>query len=146
MDNGYAPWLADFERRLAQHDHGVDALANDLAARTDWRVYSALADGLPDPPDTIQGAPDVLCSRGAVTPPMWFEVELPETLVRRDTVARLRRLALHERVEVRVVLVAPAERHAREVPDARRILVRAGMPLEVLAIDPDAGMITGADW
>lgn len=146
MDNSYAPWLADFERRLAQHDRGVDALANDLAARTDRRVYSDTAQGLPAPPDTIAGAPDVLCSCGPTAAPIWFEVELPETLVRRDTVARLRRLALHEHVEVRVVVVAPAERHEREIPDARRILMRAGMPLEVLAIDPDAGMITGADW
>ncbi|MEQ8833304.1 MAG: hypothetical protein RIB67_02520 [Miltoncostaeaceae bacterium] len=146
MDSSYAPWLADFERRLAQHDRGVDSLANDLAARTDWRVYSALTEGLPAPPETIQGAPDVLCSRGPTSAPMWFEVELPETLVRRETVARLRRLALHERVEVRLAVVAPAERHEREIPDARRILMRAGMPLDVLAIDPDAGMITGADW
>jgi len=75
----YSPWLADFQRRLAQHDAGVDALANDIAARTDWHVQSAVAADFPDPPDTIAGAPDVLCPRGAEGLALWFEVELPET-------------------------------------------------------------------
>lgn len=142
----YSPWLADFQRRLAQHDAGVDALANDIAARTDWHVQSAVAADFPDPPDTIAGAPDVLCPRGAEGLALWFEVELPETLVRRETVRRLARLAANDLIDARLVLVSPAHRHDDHVPEARRLLMRVGIAMAVLAIAPDEGMITGSDW
>ena len=142
----YSPWLADFQRRLALHDAGVAALAADIASRTDWLVQSAVAPGVDDPPETIAGAPDVLCARGALHPPIWFEVELPETLVRRETVRRLTRLERAELVEARVVLVSPAERHQEHIADGRRLLMRIGLTLPVLAIAPEEEAITGSDW
>lgn len=142
----YSPWLADFQRRLALHDAGVAALADDIASRTDWLVQSAVAADVPDPPDTIAGAPDVLCGRGPTLRPVWFEVELPETLVRREVVRRLTRLERAELVHARVVLVSPAALHEDHVPEARRLLMRVGLTLDVLAIAPEEGMITGADW
>lgn len=141
----YSPWLADFHRRLELHDAGVDALANDIAARTDWAVHSAAADGFPDPPDTITGAPDVLCTRGRRLP-LWLEIELPETLVRRETVRRLARLCQNDLVDARLVLVSPAHLHQEHIPEARRMLMRAGIAMAVLAIAPDEGMITDSDW
>lgn len=141
----YSPWLADFHRRLSLHDAGVEALANDIAARTDWTVHSAAAEDFPAPPETIAGAPDVLCTRGELFP-LWFEVELPETLVRRETVRRLTRLAANELVEARLVLVSPAHRHEEHIPEARRMLMRAGIAMSVLAIAPEEGMITDSDW
>jgi hypothetical protein len=142
----YSPWLADFHRRLAQHGAGVCALAGDIAARTDWTVYSAAAPGFPHPPETIQGAPDLLCTRGSTRIPLWFEVELPETLVRRETVQRLRRLAGNDLVDARIVLVSAADHHGHHIPEARRLLMRVGLPLAVMAIAPEEGMISGADW
>lgn len=142
----YAPWLEDFERRLAQHDAGVEVLARDVAARTPWTVHTAVGDDFPDPPTTLHGAPDVLCIREPGEPALWLEVELPETLVRRETVARLRALAGHRRVDVRVVLVTHGRRHGRDIPEARRLLMRAGIGLEVIALSPDEGLISGADW
>jgi hypothetical protein len=141
----YSPWLADFHRRLELHDAGVDALANDIAARTDWLVHSTAAEGFPDPPDTITGAPDVLCTRGGGLP-LWLEVELPETLVRRETVRRLARLAQTDLVDARLALVSPAHLHEEHIPEARRMLMRAGIGMVVVAIAPEEGMITDADW
>ena len=143
----YSPWLADFHRRLAQHDAGVVSLASDIAARTDWSVHSTVGgEDFPPPPDTIAGAPDVLCMRGTMVPQLWLEVELPETLVRRETIQRLKRLAHNERVETRVVLVSPADSHGEHIPEARRMLMRVGLGLTVVAIAPEEGMITGSDW
>ena len=64
--------------------------------------------------------PDVLCERGT-TRPLCFEVELPETLVRRSTVARLRALSATG-LEPRVVLVAAPDQHERSIGAARRML------------------------
>jgi hypothetical protein len=142
----YSPWLADFQRRLAQHDAGVASLAADIAARTEWTVQCTVAEGFPDPPETIAGAPDVLCRRGPTRRPAWFEVELPETMVRRETVQRLKRLAGNDLVDTRVVLVSPAPRHEEHIPEARRLLMRVGIVLPVVAIAPGEGIITGSDW
>lgn len=96
------------------------------------------------PPPAAGQPPDVLCERG-VTRPICFEVELPETLVRRATVARLRALS-ETGLEPRVVLVADPYHHERQIEEARRLLHRAGIPLEVAAIAPEEATITGADW
>lgn len=143
--DSYDAWLDDFRSRLAQHDAGVAALARDLASRTAWRV---LARDDPDfsPPPPMAGEPaDVHCVRGAERRPICFEVELPETLVRRATVARLRALSLTG-IEPRVVLVDAPDRHERQIAEARRMLQRAGLALEVAAIAPAEETITGADW
>ncbi len=145
LDN-FAPWFEDFERRLAQHDAGVDALAKDLGSRTGWAVYAAATEAFPDPPPTLNGAPDVLCDRGPGEGALWLEVELPETLVRRDTVARLRGLSERPLIDVRLVLVTHGRRHERDIPEARRLLMRAGLSLDVIALSPDEGLISGADW
>ena len=80
-------------------------------------------------PPPMAGAPaDVHCERGAERRPICFEVELPETLVRRATVARLRALA-KTGIEPRVVLVSASERHERDIAEARRLLQRAGLPM-----------------
>ena len=88
MDS-YDAWLVDFRRRLALHDAGVAALARDLALRTKWTVHAMGSEEFAAPPPTAGQPPDVLCERGS-TRPLCFEVELPETLVRRTTVDRLR--------------------------------------------------------
>jgi hypothetical protein len=142
----YDAWLADFRRRLAQHDMGVRALARDLADRTPWTVRAIGARGFPVPPATAGHPPDVLCERGSESRAICFEVELPETLVRRPTVARLRRLADQGAVEPRVVLVGAASSHERQISQARAMLSRAGLALSVVAIAPEEGTITGADW
>lgn len=140
----YDAWLADFRNRLAQHDAGVAALARDLASRTPWTVRAMASPEFSAPPDTAGQPPDVHCERG-MTRPICFEVELPETLVRRATVDRLRALTVLG-IEPRVVLVgAPAE-HERHIAEARRMLARAGLALEVAAIAPQEETITGADW
>lgn len=141
----YDAWLADFQSRLAQHDAGVGALARDLASRTPWTVLARGHDGFPPPPPTAGEPADVHCVRGAERRPICFEVELPETLVRRTTVCRLRDLALTG-IEPRVVLVAAPGEHERRIAEARRLLGRAGLPLEVAAISPEEETITGADW
>jgi hypothetical protein len=97
------------------------------------------------PPDTAGQPPDVHCERGSTTRPICFEVELPETLVRRATVDRLRALDVLG-IEPRVVLVATPAQHERSISEARRMLARAGLVLEVAAIDPREATITGADW
>ena len=141
----YDAWHADFRTRLAQHDAGVAALARDIASRTTWTVHAMGSPGFSDPPATAGHPADVHCERGAMTPPICFEVELPETLVRRSTVARLRALTLVG-IEPRVVLVGAPSEHERQIAEARRMLARAGLPLAVAAIAPGEETITGADW
>lgn len=145
MDN-YAPWFEDFAGRLAQHDAGVDALAHDLASRTTWSIYAAGSGDFPDPPRGITDPPDVLCEREPGERAMWLELEFPETLVRRDTVARLRTLSQLPMVDVRLVLVTHGHRHERDIPEARRLLMRARLTMPVIALAPAQGLISGADW
>lgn len=144
MDD-YASWLADFRRRLAQHDAGVDALARDLASRTAWTVRASGSKGFRRPPVKAGRPPDVFCEvdpGGAIC----FEVELPETLVRRPTLARLRALSVDDQVEPRVVLVGAPDEHAAQIAATERMLRRAGLALKVAAIAPAEETITGADW
>lgn len=141
----YDAWLADFRSRLAQHDAGVAALARDLASRTPWTVLARDAPDFSAPPPTAGQPADVHCVRGAERRPICFEVELPETLVRRATVSRLRALTLTG-IEPRVVLVGAPDKHERQIAEARRMLRRAGLPLDVAAIAPGEETITGADW
>jgi hypothetical protein len=141
----YDAWLADFRSRLAQHDAGVAALARDLASRTPWTVLARDAPDFSAPPPTAGAPADVHCVRGPERRPICFEVELPETLVRRATVNRLRALSLTG-IEPRVVIVGAPERHERQIAEARRMLRCAGLPLDVAAIDPAEETITGADW
>ena len=141
----YTDWLADFRRRLALHDAGVDALARDLAERTPWTVRAAGSRRFRRPPVRAGRPPDVFCE---VRPgnAICFEVELPETLVRRPTMARLRALSEDADVEPRVVLVGEPEDHARQIAETERMLRRAGLPVRVAAIAPADETITGADW
>lgn len=97
------------------------------------------------PPPAAGLPPDVHCDRGGDTRPICFEVELPETLVRRTTVLRLRALS-QAGLEPRIVLVAASSAHERQIAEARRMLQRAGLPLAVAAIAPEEETITGADW
>lgn len=78
--------------------------------------------------------------------PLWFEVELPETLVRRETVSRLKRLARNDSVEPRLVLLGAPEQHDEQIAAAEWMLRRTGLSLRVLAIAPEEETITGADW
>lgn len=144
--NTYDAWLVDFRRRLSQHDAGVQALARDLASRTSWTVRALGSPDFSEPPPAAGHPPDVLCEVGRDSPAICFEVELPETLVRRATVARLRALAEQEAMEPRVVLVGEPDLHERQIAQARRMLMRAGLRLEVAAIAPEQETITGADW
>lgn len=141
----YDAWLADFRRRLGQHDAGVAALARDLASRTSWTVRCVGSAEFAPPPPAAGRPPDVLCERGSAERPIHFEVELPETLVRRSTVLRLRALS-DEGVRPRIVLVGAPDGHEAQIASARRLLRRAGLPLDVAAIAPDEETITGADW
>lgn len=143
--DSYDAWLADFRRRLAQHDAGVALLARDIASRTPWTVHAKAPPDFDAPPPTAGRPADVHCVRGGTTRPLCFEVELPETLVRRDTVKRLRALTLTG-IEPRVCLVADSDAHTRQITEARRMLRRAGLPLSVAAIAPGEDTITGADW
>lgn len=142
----YDAWLADYRRRLAQRDAGVRVLARDLASRTPWTVHAIATRGFGSPPVAAGHLPDVLCERGEAAPSLCFTLELPETLVRRATVSRLRRLAGVRDLEPRVVLVAAAASHERTIAEARGMLHRAGLALSVVAIAPEEGTITGADW
>jgi hypothetical protein len=101
--------------------------------------------GFPAPPAAAGRPPDVLCDRGRDVRSICFEVELPETLVRRTTVDRFRMLTA-DGFEPRVVLVAAASAHERQIAEARRMLLNAGLPMEVAAIAPEEETITGADW
>ena len=133
----------DFERRLALHDDGVAALARDLALRTTWAIQ-AEAPGFATPEPCAGRPPDVLCDRGADAPPVVFEVELPETLVRRETVRRLGRL-VEGALEARVVVIADHAHH-ETIRDASRLLRCAGLEIPVAAIAPQSATLTGADW
>jgi hypothetical protein len=141
----YAAWHADFRRRLAQHDAGVHALARDIASRTTWNVRAAGSREFRRPPARAGRPPDVFCE---VRPgsAVVFEVELPETLVRRPTLARLHALSADARVEPRVVVVAAAEEHEDQIAATHRMLRRAGLAVKVAAIAPAEETITGADW
>lgn len=141
---GYSDWLKDFERRLALHDEGVAALARDLVARTSWNVR-AEAPGFAPPTPHAGRAPDVQCDRGAETPPVVFEVELPETLVRRETVRRLSTLVERE-LETRVVMIADDDDHAETIREAGRLLLCVGLDIPIAAISPHSDTLTGADW
>ncbi len=141
---GYSEWLKDFERRLALHDEGVAALAHDLASRTPWDVR-AEAPGFTPPAPRAGRPPDVQCDRGVETPLVVFEVELPETLVRRETVRRLSTL-VDGAVETRVVMIAEDDDHTETIREASRLLRRVGLEIPVAAISPRSDTLTGADW
>jgi hypothetical protein len=143
--DGYTAWHTDFERRLSLHDRGVDVLARDLASRTPWRVEAHGAAGFAAPAPAAGRPPDVLCHRGDEAP-LCLEVELPETLVRRDTVTRLGRLFFCSGFDTRVILIADSEHHEQRIREAERLLARAGLRLPVAALAPDEDTITGADW
>ncbi len=84
------------------------------------------------------------CDRGAETPPVVFEVELPETLVRRETVQRLERL-VERALETRVVVIAD-DAHQETIRETSRLLRCAGLAIPVAAIAPRSETLTGADW
>ena len=140
----YTAWLADFCRRLAQHDAGVDALARDLASRTPWTVRASGSREFRRPPLRAGRPPDVFCE---VQPgsTICFEC-VPETLVRRPTLARLRALSEVADVEPRIVLVGAPWDHERQIAETERMLRRAGLDVRVAAIAPAEATITGADW
>ena len=144
--DGYESWLADFQRRLNLHDKAVEALARDLASRSGWRVEACGAPGFPVPDQGRGRAPDVVCHRAGNSHPLCLEVELPETLVRKDTVQRLRGLTRTKGFDTRVVLVGAPDEHERQIKDASRLLRRAGIDLPVAALAPDEDTLTGADW
>lgn len=145
--DGYDAWLEDFQRRLVLHDRAVQALARDLASRTAWRVQARDAPGFPAPDPAARGrSPDVVCHRGDDATPLCLDVELPETLVRRETVSHLRGLSRGAGYDARVVLVSAPQEHERQIREARRLLRRAGIELPVAALAPEEETITGADW
>jgi hypothetical protein len=142
----YDAWLADFRRRLVQHDESVRALARDLASRTEWTVRAIGSPEFSAPPPAAGQPPDVSCERSGHST-LCLEVELPETLVRRATVRRLGELARQPALEPWIVLVGASDSHERQIAQARRMLRRAGLAtLQVAAIAPDEETITGADW
>ncbi len=136
--------MEDYERRLALHDGGVEILARDLARRTGWTVRAG-APGFPHPTTREGPTPDILCERGRDTPPIAVEVELPETLVRRDTVVRLRGY-VESAVDIRVAVIADADDHETTIADARRMLQFVGLEIPVTAIAPDTRRVTGVSW
>jgi hypothetical protein len=142
----YSDWFADFQRRLSQHDRGVRALAEDIADRTRWRVRARNTPGFEPPEPDAQSGPDILCVRGGDTPPLCLELELPETMVRKETLARLRGLVDDRGYDLRVVLLADAGEHEDCIPKAHRMLARAGIWTPVAALDADQETLTGADW
>lgn len=141
---GYQDWLMDFERRLALHDEGVAVLARDLAQRTPWQVRAGVP-GFPPPEPRWSAPPDVVCERGPDRPPVVFEVELPETLVRRDTVTRLCNL-VDRAIETHVVIIAPMDEHDGAIRETGRLLRTAGLDIPVAALEPRTDTLTGADW
>lgn len=141
----YARWLADFERRQRLREEAVAALAADLASRTPWRVRASGAHGFPAPPFAADPIPHVICERPN-GPWLCLEVALPETLVRRETLVRLRRLGPSAGNELWVVLVARACEHPRQIAEGRRLLARAGLAPPFAAIAPDEDALTGATW
>ena len=76
---------------------------------------------------------------------MVFEVELPETLVRRETVRRLSTL-VDGAVETHVVMIADDDDHTETIREASRLLRCVGLDIPVAAISPRSGTLTGADW
>lgn len=143
--DAYDLWLEDFSRRLALHDASVAALARDVSLRTRWLVQASGVPEFPPPPPALGVPPDVLCIRDG-RPPLCLEVELPETLVRRQTVKRLRMLSERLAFDTRLVLVAPAREHGRSIDEGERLLRRARLDVPVAAIAADEDAITGADW
>ena len=143
--DAYDIWLADFSRRLALHDASVAALAKDLSLRTRWVVQAVGTPNFPAPAPALGAPPDVLCLRDG-RPALCLEVELPETLVRRQTVSRLRMLSERMAFDTRLVLVAPAREHGRRIDECERLLRRARLNVPVAAIAADEDAITGADW
>lgn len=141
----FSRWRADLDRRLALHDISVKALADDIASRTRWLVRARGAEGFLAPEPAAGVTPDLLCWREDRSP-LCLEVELPETLVRRDTVARLRTLSGRLGYETRLVLIARAQEHVRHLAEGRRLLDRVGLRIPVAAIAPDEDTLTGADW
>lgn len=138
-------WLEDYERRLALHDGGVALIARDLSSRTSWHVHADV-DGFPAPRMTGRGIPDILCERGRDTPPVAVEVELPETLVRRDTIRRLRDY-VDAAVDIRVAVIADADEHDEAIADIRRMLQCVGLEeIPVAAVAPDRPQVTGSAW
>jgi hypothetical protein len=100
-----------------------------------------------DPPEPVEGgAPDIVCLRGGDLPPLCIEVELPETLVRKETLTRLRALVDDRGFDLRLVLIAGSEEHPHCIHQGRRMLTRAGIWTPVAALDPDEEILTGADW
>ena len=84
------------------------------------------APGFEPPTRRGDATPDVVCERGADQPPVVFEVELPETLVRRETVRRLAGLVAGA-VDARVVLIVDGPDHEGAISDGRRLLRSAGL-------------------
>ncbi len=76
---------------------------------------------------------------------MVFEVELPETLVRRETVQRLCTL-VSGALEARVVMIADDDAHTDAIREASRLLRCVGLDIPVAAISPHSDTLTGADW
>jgi hypothetical protein len=74
-----------------------------------------------------------------------FEVELPETLVRRETVRRLSTL-VNGALETRVVMIADDEDHDETIREARRLLRCVGLEIPIVALSPRTDTLTGADW
>lgn len=144
-DDRYARWLADFERRLALREDAVAALATDIASRAAGRVFATGVAGFAAPPAGLGPAPDVLCERER-RPPLCLEVALPETLVRRETLGRLRHLRAARGYDLRLVLVARASEHPRRMAEGRRLLGRVGLAVPLAAIAPDEDLLSGADW
>ncbi len=120
-------------------------IARDLSTRTSWRVHAEV-DGFPPPRRAGRGVPDILCERGPETPPVAVEVELPETLVRRDTIRRLRDY-VDSAVDIRVAVIADADRHREAIAETRRMLECVGLDeIPVAAIAPDGPRVTGTAW
>jgi len=122
----------------------VALIARDLASRTPWRVHAGV-DGFPAPHVTGKDVPDILCERGRDTPPVAVEVELPETLVRRDTIRRLRDY-VDAAVDIHVAVIADVDEHPDAIADTRRMLQCVGLEIPVAAIAPDHSHVTGSAW
>ncbi len=87
----------------------------------------------------------MLCERGDNSRPVVFEVELPETLVRRETVRRLGAL-IHGELDTRLVVIADDDDHAHTIRHTEHLLHTVGLSIPVAALAPDSEVLTGADW